>query len=190
MSRLALTPGAYGLSVAAFEPRKKIKELIDAWGRLPHPLRTRHPLVLAGSIGWRNEDLHQRIAEAASEGWLRHLGFVDDVTLQQLYAGARLFVYPSIYEGFGLPPVEAMASGTPVVVSNRSCLPEVCGDAARYVDPDDRASFTLILEECLTDEQLRAHLRARGFETAKKYSWERCVADTVAVYRKALTPLA
>jgi alpha-1,3-rhamnosyl/mannosyltransferase len=182
-----LSSDAYALSVAAFEPRKKISELIAAWSRLPSKLRGRYPLVLAGAAGWQNEDLHQQILSAESEGWLKHLGFVDDRLLPQLYAGARLFVYPSIYEGFGLPPVEAMASGTPVIVSNRSCLPEVCGEAARYIDPADPDAFTAAIEESLTDDEWRTEMIPRGLERARMYSWDRCIENTVAIYRKAMT---
>lgn len=179
-----LRPGEYGLSVAAFEPRKRIGPLIDAWGRLPSRLRQRYPLVLAGAAGWRNKCLNDQIARAQSEGWLKHLGFVPQAQLPQLYAGARLFVYPSIYEGFGLPPIEALASGSPVLVANRSCLPEVCGDAARYIDPDDTLTFSAEIEESLCDENWRSKSRLRGLNRAKLYGWERCVADTVAVYKR------
>jgi glycosyltransferase involved in cell wall biosynthesis len=182
IDRWGLEPGAYGLSVAAFEPRKKIAELIGAWRRLPARIRDRFPLVLAGGSGWRNDELHGEIASAAAEGWLKHLGFVDDAALPHLYAGARLFIYPSIYEGFGLPPVEAMASGTPVLVSNRSCLPEVGGEAARYVDPDDADQFTSALEECLEDEQWQAKMVQRGLDRAHQFTWKNCVSSTVAIY--------
>lgn len=179
-----LSAGGYGLSVAAFEPRKKLAELIGAWSRLPGELRSRYPLVLAGGAGWENQTLHQQILAAEREGWVINLGFVDDHLLPALYAGARLFVYPSIYEGFGLPPVEAMSSGTPVIVSNRSCLPEVCGDAARYVDPDNPDEFTAAIEESLGDEPWRQEAIVRGLERSRLYNWESCIADTVGIYRK------
>jgi glycosyltransferase involved in cell wall biosynthesis len=179
-----LEPGGYGLSVAAFEPRKKILELIGAWGRLPPQLRERHPLVLAGAPGWRNEELHKAISDARSEGWLKYLGYVDEPLLPKLYAGARLFVYPSIYEGFGLPPIEAMASGVPVLVANRSCLPEVCGDAAAYADPDDSPALASAIEQCLVDDEWRREAIVRGLERAARFTWDRCVSETVAVYRK------
>jgi len=187
--RLNLAAGSYGLSVAAFEPRKKLSELIGAWSRLPKALRSRYPLVLAGGSGWENNRLHEQIVAAEREGWLIHLGFVDDHLLPALYAGARLFVYPSIYEGFGLPPVEAMASGTPVIVSNRSCLPEVCGDAARYVDPDNPDSFTAAIEESLGDDLWREEAIMRGLERSRLYAWESCIADTVAIYRRVWAAL-
>lgn len=179
-----LQPGCYGLSVAAFEPRKKIAELLAAWRRLPNEIRGRYPLVLAGGEGWHNQPLHEQISDAVSEGWLKHIGFVDEAHLPALYAGARLFLYPSVYEGFGLPPVEAMASGTPVVVANRSCLPEVCGEAAQFVDPDDPDSFTSVIEQCLVDQEWQSRAIARGLERAGQYNWDRCVAQTVEVYSK------
>jgi alpha-1,3-rhamnosyl/mannosyltransferase len=185
LASCGLKAGGYGLSVAAFEPRKKIAELIAAWGRLPRAVRSRYPLVLAGAAGWENEVLHEQIASAERNGWLKHLGFVDESLLPALYAGARLFVYPSVYEGFGLPPVEAMASGTPVIVSNRSCLPEVCGDAAHFIDPDDVDAFTVAIDEGLSDERWQAEKISRGLERARIYNWGSCVSDTVAVYRKA-----
>lgn len=187
LSQWGLRAGSYGLSVAAFEPRKKLVELIVAWGRLPTQLRTRFPLILAGGAGWKNDDLHQQIVKAQSEGWLKHLGFVPDELLADLYGGARLFVYPSIYEGFGLPPLEAMASATPVIVSNRSCLPEVCGDAALFIDPDDPDAFTSAIEEVLEDDRLSAAMVDRGLARARIYDWESCIEGTVAVYRKTST---
>ena len=181
---LDLTPGGYGLCVSTLEPRKKIAELIGAWERLPRDLRFRFPLVLAGGSGWENEALHEAIEKAAGQGWVRYIGFVDEVLLNQLYAGSALFVYPSIYEGFGLPPVEAMASGVPVVVANSSCLPEVCGDAARYVDPDDLCAFAQTIEESLADSEWRSRAKAKGLQRASEFNWTRCIGQTMEVYRK------
>src|SRR5206468_12439963 len=124
----------------------------------------------------------EQIDDAAAEGWLVHLGYVAEEDLPALYAGAALFIYPSIYEGFGLPPIEAMASGVPVVVANRSCLPEVCGDAVRYVDPDDDNDFLTAIEESLFNSDWRKQAIDRGLKRAAGYTWGRCVRDTVAVY--------
>lgn len=179
-----LEPKQYGLCVSTLEPRKKISDLLAAWRRLPRPIRDSYPLVLCGGAGWRNEQLRREIDDAVAEGWLRHLGFVDDSLLPQLYAGAALFVYPSIYEGFGLPPIEAMASGVPVVVSSHSCLPEVCGDAARYIDPDDADGFVMALERSLTDHEWQVGSVHRGLARARQFSWDHCVDRTVEVYRK------
>jgi alpha-1,3-rhamnosyl/mannosyltransferase len=184
LSRWGLEPGGYGLSVSALEPRKKIAELLSAWRRLPRSLRDRYPLVLAGVPGWRNEGLLQDIQAGIAEGWLRHLGFVEEALLPSLYAGAALFVYPSVYEGFGLPPLEAMACGVPSVVSSRSCLPEVCDGASRLVDPDDADDFVAAIEQGLTDEGWRAQARARGLARAQGLTWDRCIKSTVDVYRQ------
>lgn len=186
LERLGLAAGRYGLCVSALEPRKKLSELIEAWRRLPARLRADYPLVLTGGFGWRNERIQDQVRRAAGEGWLRHLGYVDEADLPHLYAGAAIFVYASIYEGFGLPPLEAMASGVPVVVANCSCLPEVCGDGALYVDPDDDQAFTGRLRECLEDRELRAQAGRRAVERAKGFTWSRCVDRTVDVYRQAL----
>jgi len=184
LGRYGLESGRYGLCVSTLEPRKKISELLLAWEQLPKRTRERFPLVLAGGTGWRNDRLLSHIDRAAREGWLRYLGFVDEDELPALYSGAGLFIYPSSYEGFGLPPVEAMASGVPVMVSDRSCLPEVCAGAARYVDPDDLAAFSSAVEECLTDEAWRARSIERGLMRAAQFTWSRCIDDTVAVYQR------
>ncbi len=186
LQRLGLAPGSYGLCVSALEPRKKLAELIDAWRRLPTRLRSQFPLALTGGFGWRNEALQDEVRKAVDQGWLRHLGYVDEADLPLVYAGAALFVYASVYEGFGLPPVEAMASGVPVIVANSSCLPEVCGDAALYVDPDDADDFTGKLGEYLENSQLRSEASRRAIQRAARFTWSACIDGTVAVYRKAM----
>lgn len=180
-----LRSGHYGLCVSTLEPRKKIAELMAAWRRLPRAIRDSYPLVLAGGAGWRNEELRVAVEQGVNEGWLKHLGFVDEALLPSLYAGAALFIYPSIYEGFGLPPLEAMASGTPVMVANRSCLPEVCGNAARYIDPDDGDGFLAGIIESLTDREWREQAAQRGLARAAQFRWDRCIDGTVDVYRAA-----
>lgn len=185
LQKWGLLQEGYGLCVSALEPRKKISELLNAWGRIDKELRGKYPLVLAGGGGWMNDEIHQQVRSAVNAGWLRHLGHVDDADLPRLYAGAALFVYPSTYEGFGLPPIEAMASGVPVIVANRSCLPEVCGDAARYVDPDNDDEFLTGIVEALSDEVWRAGTIQRGLERAALYTWDKCAAGTAAVYAQA-----
>jgi alpha-1,3-rhamnosyl/mannosyltransferase len=185
LAGLGLQPCGYGLSVSTFEPRKRLGPLIEAWRTLPASLRNTIPLVLAGSSGWRNADLQTSIAQGVSEGWLINLGFVSPELLPALYSGAALFAYPSIYEGFGLPPLEAMASGVPVIVAPRSCLPEVCGDVPLYVDPDeDPALFRSEVERALTDDKWRERAVRDGPERAASFTWQRCVAETVKVYEK------
>lgn len=187
LAMLGLVPGCYGMCVSTLEPRKKIAELIAVWGRLPPSLRDRFPLVLAGGGGWRNEAIMAAIEEGAAAGWLKPLGYVDETMLPLLYAGAALFVYPSLYEGFGLPLVEAMASGIPIVASNRSCLPEVGGSAPAYVDPEDFDGLLATLEQALDDDDWRQSAIKQGLARATEFSWDRCAAATVGVYQTAVT---
>lgn len=182
LKKLGLEAGGYALCISALEPRKKIPELLATWRRLPESLRSAYPLAYGGSKGWKNDEIHDELRRGADEGWLRYLGYVAEADLPHLYAGAALFLYPSIYEGFGLPPVEAMASGVPVLVARRSCLPEVCGDAAQYVDPDDDNDFLTSIQECLENSAWKAQAIRRGLERAAGFTWERCVNDTVTVY--------
>ncbi|HQS02831.1 MAG: transcription elongation factor GreAB [Halothiobacillus sp. 24-54-40] len=183
LSRYGLEPGGYCLCVSTLEPRKRIDRLLDAYALLPLTLRTRFPLTLIGPEGWLNESLLKMIDQGQRAGWLKHLGFVPEDDLPLLFAGARLFVYPSIYEGFGLPVIEAMASGVPVVTSDRSCLPEVTQGAALLVDPDAIEVFALAIERGLFDEGWRLMAINQGLITARGYSWNRCVAETVSVYQ-------
>jgi len=183
LASLGLVPSQYALCVSTVEPRKRIAELIRAWRKLPTSIRHATPLVLAGAKGWLNDQLHSEIREGVAAGWLKHLGYVPDAALPALYSGASLFLYPSSYEGFGLPPLEAMASGVPVLVANRSCLPEICGDAAGYIDPDDIAGFSDAIAEALTDSEWRTAARQRGLERAAGFTWDKCVETTVSIYR-------
>ena len=184
LAAFGLVPGGYTLSVATIEPRKRIDALLAAYRMLPEALRNASPLVLVGGPGWRSEGLLEDIARAQREGWLRYLRFVCDADLRALYAGASLFAWLSIYEGFGLPMVEAMASGVPVMAANRSCMPEVLNGAGLLVDPDDTQAVAAQLERALGDIPWRAAARARGLAVAAGYSWDRCAAQTLDVYRR------
>ncbi len=184
LSRMGLIPGGYGLCVSTIEPRKRVAELVRAWRMLPAGLRVLRPLVLAGSSGWLSDSIFEEIAQGEREGWLRYIRYVEEGDLPFLYAGAALFVYPSIYEGFGLPPVEAMASGVPTVVSDASCLPEVTAGAALLAKPEDVEGFSGLLQKALLDESWRAAARDQGLEVAGRYSWDRCVRETAALYAK------
>lgn len=184
LAPLGLKPGGYALCVSTLEPRKKIGELLCAWRELPSAVRKSTPLVLVGAKGWLNDKLHDEIRDAAEAGWLKHLAFVPEDVLLALYAGASLFIYPSTYEGFGLPPVEAMASGVPVLVANRSCLPEVCGDAAGYVDPDDPGGFAERIAEALNDSSWRSQAREKGLKRASGFRWDKCSGKTAELYRR------
>ncbi|MEK6420552.1 MAG: glycosyltransferase family 1 protein [Burkholderia gladioli] len=183
LGQLGLAPGGYALSVSTLEPRKRIDRLIAAYAVLPATLRHRYPLVLVGGAGWLSEALHSEIVRAQNEGWLRYLGFVPDAQLPALYGGARAFFMPSKYEGFGLPVLEAMASGVPTLTSNVSSLPEVAGNAALLVEPDDHDALREGVEKVLSDDIWRVEASRRGLTIAGSATWERCAASTIDVYR-------
>lgn len=176
----------YSLFVGTIEPRKNLLVLLDAYERLPAGLRKQWPLVLTGYQGWRSEEIHARIANGARAGWVRYLGFVDSDDLPLLYAGARLFVFPSLYEGFGLPVLEAMSSGIPVVCSNSSSLPEVAEGVALMCDAHDVQALSGCIERGLEDLSWRTEASSRGLARAWDYSWLRCAQATADVYISAL----
>ncbi|MCX7284504.1 MAG: glycosyltransferase family 1 protein [Novosphingobium sp.] len=181
---LDLAAGHYTLCVSTLEPRKRIDKLIAAYGRLPEPVRRNIPLVLAGARGWKSEALDAAIAQAGQAGWLRSLHYVADHERDALYRGARLFVYPSLYEGFGLPPLEAMAFGIPTIVGDAQTLIEVTKGAARVVNVEDADQFAQAVHEMLEDEPLRRAYAASGQAVAGSYTWAKCVTETVGVYQK------
>jgi glycosyltransferase involved in cell wall biosynthesis len=187
LQKYGLTPRTYALCVSTLEPRKKVGQLLAAWRLLPQRLRKAYPLVLVGTNGWLSQALQAEISQGEAEGWVRRLGYVPEQDLPLLYAGATLFVYPSTYEGFGLPPIEAMACGVPVVVSDQSCLPEVTRGAALMVNPDDTEGFSKILKKSVEDTEWRSSAVAQGKLVAASYSWGRCIDETVAVYQNTFT---
>ena len=184
LNKFGLVQDCYTLYAGTIEPRKNIESLLDAYAMLPDAIRARWPLVLAGYRGWRSEVLHQRIEAAVSAGWARYLGYVANDDLPILFSGARLFVFPSHYEGFGLPVLEAMASGVPVVCSNSSSLPEVAGGAALMCDALDVDKLTQLIAFGLEDASWRVGAVAKGLAQSSKFSWQRCAEETMAVYRE------
>jgi alpha-1,3-rhamnosyl/mannosyltransferase len=156
--------------------------LLDAYAMLPLSARKNWPLVLIGYQGWGNT--LARIEAAVSEGWVSYLGFVPSADLPLIFAGARLFLFPSLYEGFGLPLLEAMASGTPVVCSNESTLPEVTGNAAAMCDPKNVDELSCLIAKGLEDETWRNEARLRGLLRARSFSWKKCAEETLAVYKE------
>ena len=178
-----LAKGGYGLCVATLEPRKGLLHALSAWSLLPPSLRARFPLAVAGADGWPDPVTIAAIERAEREGWLKRLGYVEEALLPTLYAGARLFLFPSLYEGFGLPPLEAMACGVPAIVADRACLPEVTGGAAKLVDPLDAEALAGAIEVGLSDDRWRDQARAAGLARAAQFTWPDCVERTAAIYR-------
>lgn len=181
-----LSPQAYGLFVGTVEPRKNLLTLLEAWRDLPEALRSDCPLVVVGGAGWQSSREHALIREGVDAAWVRYPGYVSEEDLPWIYAGARLFCFPSFYEGFGLPVLEAMASGVPVISSDAASLPEVGGVAVRYVSPDDGAGWRRAVTEVLLDPVLRANMSALGLERAARFSWRQTADDTMAVYAAAV----
>ena len=183
LTEMGLTHGRYALCISTIEPRKNIEGLLSAYERLPAGTRQAFPLVLAGGSGWNNEAIMRRIAQGQAQGWLSYLGYVPETALPIIVAGARSFLFPSFYEGFGLPVLEAMASGIPVVTSNRSSLPEVAQGAALLVDPDDIPTLTEAIARSLEDDAWRDVAIAASLQVAARYSWETMARQTADVYR-------
>lgn len=186
LDRYQLRSG-YVLTVGTLQPRKNFVRLIRAHRSLPVSLRRAHPLVIVGRAGWRTEETLREIAcmEATGDGhWLR---FVPQQDLPALYRAARVFAFPSLYEGFGLPVLEAFASNVPVVTSATSALPEAAGDAAVLVNPESEGDIADALRTVFGDSGLARDLRRRGVERARRFSWERCATETVSVYHRVLS---
>jgi alpha-1,3-rhamnosyl/mannosyltransferase len=186
LDRLQLQHGAYFLAVGTLEPRKNLVNALRAYQRLPSALRERMPLVLAGMKGWHTEALEKEMAPLVAQGQLRQPGYLAREDLATLVAGARALVFPSIYEGFGLPLVEAMASGVPVLTSNVSSLPEVAQDAGLLFDPLDEVAIAQAMLTLAQDDDLHARLATRALALAPQYTWEKCARKTVQVYRDVL----
>jgi glycosyltransferase involved in cell wall biosynthesis len=172
-------PSEFILTVGALEPRKNLARLVRTCARLRrhgYP----HEAVLVGPHGWHMEGLKREMSAWRND--IRMLGYVPTEDLPPLYSLATVFAYPSLYEGFGLPAVEAMTCGAPVIAGDRGALPEVCGNAALLVDPTSEDELTHGLRQLLDDRALRQELRARGFERARRFAWARSAEQMVRVY--------
>jgi glycosyltransferase involved in cell wall biosynthesis len=175
------------LFVGTIEPRKNLVRLVQAYAALRRAVPDTPPLVIAGDKGWLWQPV---FAEVAKQGLSDHVlfpGYVDPEELPWWYNAAELLVYPSLYEGFGLPPLEAMACGTPVVTSNASSLTEVVGDAGLMIDPGDVTGLAEAMRQALRDPGLRESMRTKGLARAAPFSWLRAARETVAVYHRAVT---
>ncbi len=189
LQRHGLDGSQYLLVVATQEPRKNLVRLAQAYAALPAPLRARHPLVIVGARGWLREEIERALGPLEARGEARRLGYVDEADLPLLYAGAHSFAFPSLYEGFGLPLLEAMACGVPALTANAASMPEVArddaGSIALTVDPLDVDALRDGLLRLLQDDGWRADARERGVARARQHTWARCVDETVDAYRLA-----
>jgi glycosyltransferase involved in cell wall biosynthesis len=174
--------GPYLLFVGSISARKNLVRMLEAFAALPAALRDATTFVMAGKVTYGGEEALAAVERLGLKDRVRHLGFVPHADLPALYAGASVFMFPTLYEGFGLPILEAMACGTPVVASNLSSHPEVAGGAALLVDPSDRSAIAAATARLLEDESLRAECIAKGYARAKGFTWERAARQTLALY--------
>ncbi|MBN1935679.1 MAG: glycosyltransferase family 4 protein [Anaerolineae bacterium] len=177
-------PEQYILFVGTVEPRKNLKTLVRAFDMLRSNYKAEAHLVIAGKPGWLYEDVDQLVEELGLQNKIHFLGRVPTADLPLLYNAAQMLVLPSFYEGFGLPPLEAMACGIPVIVSNTSAMPEVVGDAALRVEPGDVEGFAVAMNRLLSETDLRADMVDKGRKRAKRFSWDRAAQETLEVYQK------
>jgi alpha-1,3-rhamnosyl/mannosyltransferase len=182
LGRYGLADRDYFLCVGNVEPRKNVRRLIEAYDLMRAGTRRGAPLVIAGGAGWKNRAIHRAAAASPFASDIRLVGYAADTDLPALMGGALAFVYPSLYEGFGLPVLEAMACGAPVITSDRSSLPEVAGEAALLVDPEDTADLAGAMGRIAGDASLREDLRDRGKKQAKRFSWDETARLTTRVY--------
>lgn len=179
--------GDYILSVGAIQPRKNLSRLVAAYSRLrrARPEGNLPRLVLVGKCAWLYDETLRSIKELEVSDSVILTGYVPESDLPALYSGALAFVYPSYFEGFGLPPLEAMQCGTAVIVGDKTSLPEVVGDAGVLVDPFDVADIAAAIEKVISDSNFREQLRVKGLERAKLFNWRKTARQTLRVYQKA-----
>lgn len=183
----ALAYRQYLLCVATLEPRKNLELVLRAHAQLPEKLRARYPLLLVGMPGWGGKAFAADLRKALASGHVRLAGYLEQGDLINIIASARALIYPSLYEGFGLPVLEAMASGTPVIISNQAALPEVAGEAGMIVDAEDVTQLAEAMHRIIEDNHEWLIRREAGLIRARDFSWERCAGITAQTYRDALS---
>ncbi|WP_336356577.1 glycosyltransferase family 1 protein [Pseudomonas granadensis] len=176
----------YFLCVGTLEPRKNLSLALRAHALLPQALRERFPILIVGMAGWQREQLSDELRQALASGHVCLLGYLPDEDVAQLLAGARALIFPSRYEGFGLPVLEAMASGTPVVITRSSAMPEVAGAAGNYIEADDAPGLRDAMSLLIDDQTHWQECRAAGLQQARLFSWQRCAQATAGAYRQAM----
>ncbi|MEO0697576.1 MAG: glycosyltransferase family 1 protein [Pseudomonadota bacterium] len=172
------------LSAGKLSPRKNLDGLLNAFGRIIHDIP--HDLVLVGGVGWDDDQFKAALAKNKLDGRVQNLGYVSDIELRALYRAASVYVQPSLYEGFGLPVIEAMAAGAPVIASNSTSLPEVAGSAARLSETWNDEALAKDILEVSTSLETQAEMRVAGTLNAKRFTWSRCAAEMADVYRHAM----
>ena len=184
LSGLGLKAKNYTLCVSTIEPRKNLDQLIRAYSRLPKSIRQACPLVIVGARGWRSEQTHALIKSCAEAGWLHYFGYLPQEQLPAVLANCALFVFPSLYEGFGLPVLEAMASGVPVLSSDISPVREFAGTTIRYFDPHDGESITTSLQSALDDSEWRRVSAEQARRQSQEFTWSKTVQQLLQAYSR------
>ena len=182
LSRHGLGHQQFLLSVGTLEPRKNLSTLLHAYAALPATLKAQYPLVIAGPSGWHTTAFEKLLHRYRHEP-IRLLGYVDQKELPLLYAAAACLIYPSFYEGFGLPVAEAMACGTPVIAADASALPQVLADCGQLIAPDDEKGFTAAIERLIQDKSFAQACTARGLKRAETLTWDRAASQIREIYR-------
>jgi glycosyltransferase involved in cell wall biosynthesis len=172
----------YILYTGTLEPRKNIVGILNAYNKLTEKLKGEYQLVLAGGKGWLDDEIEEKLEELKELNIIR-TGYVADEDLPALYSGASVFVYPSFYEGFGMPPLEAMACGTPVITSNNSSLPEVVGNAGIMIDANDTSALAKNIEKVLISQKMQSEMSKKGLKQAKKFSWEKSAKKMLKIIK-------
>jgi glycosyltransferase involved in cell wall biosynthesis len=187
-ARFGIPEGNYFLTLGALQPRKNFRHIIRSFLRLlnEHP-EVDTNLIITGATAWKYDEILAEIEPShAHRERIVFTGFIPDDYLGAIYSGATAFVFPSLYEGFGLPPLEAMQCGTPVIASNTTAMPEVVGDAGLLIDPTDSDALCDAMLKVVTDAELRQQLSRKGLLRAQQFSWARCAEETIAVYKTAI----
>ena len=177
-------PARYILFVSTIEPRKNLITLLDAFEGLRSSGRYDGALIVVGRIGWKVEETVHRMKTSRWKDAIHHLDYIDRDQLAEIYRRAEIFVFPSLYEGFGFPLLEAMACGVPAIAAASSSLPEVGGDAALYFEPTNADELAHLIEKVTNDRELRAKLIAAGRERVKRFNWSKAAEETLAVFRR------
>ncbi|MBM2821194.1 MAG: hypothetical protein HW405_954 [Candidatus Berkelbacteria bacterium] len=180
-----LKPSSFILYVGTIEPRKNLIGLFKAYSLLPLVLQEKYPLVVVGAQGWNTGESYDAFNALKLEGKVKFLGFISDASLAKLYESCAVFVYPSLYEGFGLPVLEALSFGAPVVTSNISSLPEVAGDAAVLINPEDPKEICAGIQKLLEHNHEAMDIRQKGKIQSRKFTWEKSARETLKVLKEA-----